>query len=321
MPFLARTFLRELTSPQRLASEPKDKGSSQVGATAAMALATVRRACELADVPVREQRIVVRGAGARGLAVARTLKRALQETGMTWRETSSRVFVVDSTGLLVDGPETNSEFRRYAARAEDMMGWSFRGERPNLVDTIANSGATVLIGLSGQQGAFGQDVVRAMCANGARPVILPFSWPRGRREATVADILDWSRGAAVALGPEDGPADASCIEGWTLPGVALGAMIAETDIVDEDMTLAAARAMHAKVSEQAGRLVPHDDELSDVTLRITTEVARAALRSGAATNPELRFSGLDEYVEERLRSGARLPIPRDEGWDGSGRDE
>lgn len=321
MPSLAQTVLRELTSPDKLVAEPWSFDSSHVAATAAMTLATLRRACELNGVALRDQRVVVRGAGARGLAFARAVKRALQETGMTWRETSSRVFVVDSSGLVLESGDTPSHLRRYAARADDVMGWSFKGRRPSLLETIANSGATVLVGLSGQKDAFGEEVVRAMCANDARPIILPFSWPEGRREASMADIATWSDGAAIALGPEQGPADAGCIEGWTLPGVALGRLIAGADIVDEDMVVAAARAMHDQVAEKADRLVPTDDELADTTLRIATEVVRAALRSGAADNPDLSFSGLEDYVEERLEGEQPLPDVRDDdGWEGSGRE-
>ena len=124
----------------------------------------------------------------------------------------------------------------------------------------------------------------------------------------------WSQRKAITAGPELGPNGA--IEGWTLPGMALGAIIAEASIIDTEMVMAAARAMHAQTARQPKRMVPSASELRDTTARIAVEVVRAAMRSGAATNPELSFTGIDAYVAARLRGGDRVPEPRrDDGWE------
>ncbi|WMT79535.1 malic enzyme-like NAD(P)-binding protein [Bradyrhizobium sp. Ash2021] len=44
-----------------------------------------------------------------------------------------------------------------------------------LLETVANARPNVLIGVSGQRGAFNEDVVRKMAAGARRPVIFPLS--------------------------------------------------------------------------------------------------------------------------------------------------
>jgi malate dehydrogenase (oxaloacetate-decarboxylating) len=53
-----------------------------------------------------------------------------------------------------------------------------------LGDVVHNAKPTVLIGVSGQPGAFPESVVRAMAASVQRPVIFPLSNPTSRAEAT-----------------------------------------------------------------------------------------------------------------------------------------
>lgn len=318
MASLPTSILRTLTAPEGSSADPAHFGSSQIAATAAVAVATLRRACELEGASLRDQVVVIRGAGARGLAVARALRGMYQVNGMTAREAAARVFVVDGGGLLIDTVATGAT-RRFATPVEALAGWSFRGNRPDFVETIANTGATALIGLSGRSGAITVEAIQAMCAQNERPIVLPLSWPDDRREASTAQVVEWSRGAARVAGPEIGPGQghaAGGAEGWALSGIALGAIIAEAAAIDEDMVLAAARAVHAQTAEQADRIAPSDAELAATSERVAVEVVRAALRSGSATNPALSFDGVEDYVRERMAGGANLPQPqRDHGWE------
>ena len=62
---------------------------------------------------------------------------------------------------------------------------------------MKNAKPTTLIGVSGQAGAFTEDVIRAMAAAVNRPVIFPLSNPTSRSEATPADLLKWTDGRAL----------------------------------------------------------------------------------------------------------------------------
>jgi malate dehydrogenase (oxaloacetate-decarboxylating) len=62
---------------------------------------------------------------------------------------------------------------------------------------MRNAKPTVLIGVSGQAGAFTEQAVREMAKHTARPVIFPLSNPTSRSEATPQDLLNWTDGRAL----------------------------------------------------------------------------------------------------------------------------
>ena len=60
----------------------------------------------------------------------------------------------------------------YEARIEEAgIETEFEGDAPDLVETIRNAKATVLLGLSGRPGAFNEEIVRAMADNHKWPII------------------------------------------------------------------------------------------------------------------------------------------------------
>ena len=58
---------------------------------------------------LKEQRIVVVGAGSAGLGVASFLKFAMQKEGLTDREASERFWIIDKDGVLVSGTSLTSD--------------------------------------------------------------------------------------------------------------------------------------------------------------------------------------------------------------------
>jgi malate dehydrogenase (oxaloacetate-decarboxylating) len=118
---------------------------------------------------------------------------------------------------------------------------------------------TILLGTTGQRGAFGEDLVRAVAAGEERPVILPLSNPSDRTEALPAEILAWTEGRAlVATGSPFGevPTDAGIrVVGqannvFVFPGVGLGAMVAEARELTDDAFVVAARTLAGLVTEE-----------------------------------------------------------------------
>ncbi|MFT6397759.1 MAG: malic enzyme [Bradymonadia bacterium] len=236
---------------------------------------------------------------------------------MTWRESGSRVFVVDADGLTLTSDEASAEERRVATPPAAISGWSFEGNRPSLVETIECSGATALIGLSGQAYAFTREVVQAMCASVSRPVILPFSWPEGRNEGRWEDIAAWSSGAAIVAGVEASPDESGCPEAWLIPGMTIGCVIADAAIIDDGMVMAAALAMYRTMSAEDDHLIPSASALPDVTQSVALEVVRASMRSGTAMNTNLDFGDVERYVRRRM-SGETDELggrSQDHGWE------
>lgn len=151
--------------------------NDDIQGTGAVALAGVLSACRLKGERLSDQVVVVYGAGAGGIGVAWALVEGMRREGLSEAEAKARVLVLDSKGLLVEGRSMEAYKRPYAQAQERLAGWRFAGPYPNLLETIQNSRATVLLGLSGQGGSFTEPLVRAMLENTQRPVIFPFPTP------------------------------------------------------------------------------------------------------------------------------------------------
>ena len=64
-------------------------------------------------------------------------------------------------------------------------------------EVVKNIHPTILIGTSGQAGAFTEDIVREMAKHVERPVIFPLSNPTSKSEATPSDLLELDEWACL----------------------------------------------------------------------------------------------------------------------------
>src|SRR3546814_2057764 len=90
---------------------------------------------------------------------------------MSERHARERLFLVDIDGLLVETMPSLLPFQKQFAQSEaDIAGWAIRSNnRTGLLETVVNARPTVLIGVSGQPGAFTESIVREMAAGALRP--------------------------------------------------------------------------------------------------------------------------------------------------------
>jgi malate dehydrogenase (oxaloacetate-decarboxylating) len=287
--------------------------NDDIQGTAAVAVATVLAAVNKTGVPLTAQRFAIFGFGSAGLGIAALLCRALVQAGMSEREARSRFFAVDKDGLLVEGMEMTPGQRAFAQRRDAVKGWpSGRGKGASLLEVVERAQPTVLIGVSGQTGAFTEDVVRAMAASAARPVILPLSNPTSRCEATPADLLQWTDGRAIiGTGSPFGPVEingqlipiAQTNNSYIFPGLALGIISARAKRVSEGMMMASAQALAAMsptARDKDGALLPPLAELRAVSMGVALAVGRQAAAEGLA-------GVKGEAFEEALRANVWAP--------------
>ncbi len=107
--------------------------------------------------------------------------------------------MVDRDGLLLEGMSGLAPFQLpFLQTRQAIAGWQLtHPDKIGLLDVVRNAHPTVLIGVSGQAGAFSEPVVRAMAECNKRPVIFPLSNPTSRAEATPVDIEAWTEGRAL----------------------------------------------------------------------------------------------------------------------------
>lgn len=294
--------------------------NDDIQGTGAVALAGVLAACRLKGERLRDQVVVVYGAGAGGIGVAWALIEGMKREGLSEEEARARVLVLDSKGLLVEGRAMEDYKRPFAQKAERISGWSFAGDFPGLLETIENARATVLLGLSGQGGSFTEPLVRAMLENTPQPVIFPLSNPTSATEALPDDLIYWTEGKAlVAAGSPFPPVG---FKGRTIPigqgnnafifpGLGLGAVLARAREVTDGMVLEAAYALYDFTRAHFPHLLyPPVAQLREVSPYVAARVMAKALEEGVAEEERiwgLDLEGLIAFVRERFWEPRYLP--------------
>jgi malate dehydrogenase (oxaloacetate-decarboxylating) len=268
--------------------------NDDVQGTAVVAAGALLAAVNVTGVPMREQRIAVLGAGGAGSGISALLLRAMLEDGLPEAEARARFFLVDRDGLLLEGMPGLMPFQEpFVQPRAAVAGWTL--ERDGIIglgDVVRNARPTVLIGVSGQPGAFPEQVVRDMAASVARPVIFPLSNPTSRAEATPADLMAWTEGRAVVGAGSPFPPllrNGAYVRvdqtnnSYVFPGIGLAAIAVRARRISDGMLMAAARALAdvspARLNPQ-GNLLPPVSELRDVSLRVAQAVALQARQEG-----------------------------------------
>jgi malate dehydrogenase (oxaloacetate-decarboxylating) len=302
--------------------------NDDIQGTAAVAVATLLAAVKVTGLPFTEQRFVVYGFGSAGLGITNLLRQALVAEGLSDEAARARFYAVDKDGLLIEGMKGMSREQAAFARAgREVQEWP-RGEKGvGLKDVVERARPTVLIGVSGQAGAFNQEVVRAMVhgldqeyeGRAVRPVILPLSNPTSRCEASPADVIQWTDGRAiVGTGSPFGPVDfggktlkiAQTNNSYIFPGLALGIMSARAKRVSEGMIMAAAKALAALSPTQQdpnGALLPPLESLRDVSMSVAVAVGRQAQSEGLA---KIKGDAFNEAVRANVWEPVYLPYRR-----------
>src|SRR6185503_5158943 len=145
--------------------------------TGAVVVAGLNNALKIKGERLRDQRIVILGAGAAGLGVIRQIKAQLVDEGLVGDDQAAVVAALDRSGLIVDDGKPMDDYKHAlawsAARAAALGLTSSR----SLFDVVRAYKPTVLVGLSGVAHAFDERVVREMATHVKRPVIFPSSNP------------------------------------------------------------------------------------------------------------------------------------------------
>jgi malate dehydrogenase (oxaloacetate-decarboxylating) len=290
--------------------------NDDIQGTAAVAVGTLLAAINITGTPLTEQRIAIFGAGSAGMGIATLLLTAMKNAGLSKAEACRRFYAVDKDGLLVEGmAEIRPTQQPFVQPRSAITEWNLdHKDHISLLDVVRNAKPTTLIGVSGQAGAFTQEVIRAMAAAVDRPVIFPLSNPTSRSEATPADLLKWTEGraligtgspfAAVNWNGRELPIDQTN-NSYIFPGIGLGILSVDAQRVTDTMFMAAARCL-AELSparrSKSGRLLPPVSELRSVSFAVAQAVALQAIKDGVA-------GPLDEQtLESHIRANVWEPL-------------
>ena len=273
----------------RIASFNDDiQGTSGVAAAAIVAgLRGVGR-------PLRDERIVIFGAGSAGCGIAERLQRLLEACGLPAAEAAARIWAIDRFGLVHEGLAERSPAVEPWVKRADQLAAVGRAGGDGLQAVIEAVRPGVLIGTSTCAGAFDQAVIEALCRGVDRPIVLPLSNPTNLAEITPDDLLRWSEGRAlVATGSPFLPVVVNgrervigqCNNCFLFPGLGFAAMAVGARTVSEAMIDAALGALAAEIpaaNDPEAPLMPPLAEVRRVTAAVAEAVALAAVEEGLA---------------------------------------
>jgi len=289
--------------------------NDDIQGTSAVALGAILGAVKVTGKSLKDQQIVMLGAGSAGIGVADGLREAMKGEGLSEKEARTHFWVIDKDGLLHSGrTDLTPEQSVYAQPESRVLGWPRTSKgRIGLADTIGRIDATILIGLSTVGGAFSEPIVREMARKVERPIIFPLSNPTTKSEANAEDLIRWSGGRAlVASGSPFAPVSyggrtipiAQCNNVYIFPAMGLGVVASGARRVTEAMMLAAARTLGGNspaLKDPSASLLPPLTEIRRVAAEIAFAVGIEAQKDGVA--PKIS----EEELRQRVRTTQWTP--------------
>ncbi|OUZ11236.1 NAD-dependent malic enzyme [Aeromicrobium sp. PE09-221] len=226
--------------------------------TAVVTLAALINAARLTDRELDELKVVISGAGAAGVAIAKILRAA----GVR------KISVVDRSGVLVPEREDLTEIKRWLA--DFCAPWASPG---SIDDALVD--ADVFVGVSG--GTVPEEAVAQMAPNA---IVFAMANPHPEVHPDVAR----RHARVVATGRSDFPNQINNV--LVFPGIFRGALDVRATEISENMKLAAATALADLVGEDLREDYvipsPFDPRVAQVVARAVTDTAR---RDGLARRP------------------------------------
>jgi malate dehydrogenase (oxaloacetate-decarboxylating) len=298
--------------------------NDDIQGTAAVATATLLSAINVTGVPLEKQKIVVFGFGTAGIGITKLLTQFMQEKGISEQEARRRIYAIDRYGLITEnGKEVRPEQLPYARKEEEVRSWRPPNGDITLLHVIRHAKPSVLIGVSGQAGAFSEEAVREMAQHTPRPVIFPLSNPTSSCEATPQDLLDWTEGRAlIGTGSPFEPVRVwgkkiridQTNNSYIFPGLALGIIASKSKRVTDKMIMSAAKELLRLAPTQKDKkasLLPPISDSRQLSLSIGKAVGMQAIQDGQAQVAD--EGSLDRELHANIWEPVYVPYERTRG--------
>ncbi len=293
--------LEDIAAPDCFHIEERLKGEMSIPVfhddqhgTAIISGAALLNACELVGKKLSEIKVVFNGAGAAGIACAKFY--------VTLGVRIENVVLCDSKGAIYKGREDmdpdHPRYNKYKAQ------FAHRTDARTLKDAMV--GADMFCGVSVAD-VVSKDMVRSMADN---PIVFAMANPDP--EISYPDAMAARPDVLMATGRSDYPNQVNNVLGF--PFIFRGALDVRATAINEEMKVAASRALADLAKEDVPEVVCHAygvDKIEfgreylipkpfdpRVLLWEASAVARAACESGVARQP---ISNFDIYLEELER--------------------
>jgi malate dehydrogenase (oxaloacetate-decarboxylating)(NADP+) len=296
--------------------------NDDIQGTASVAVAGIIASLRITNTKLADNKFLFLGAGEASLGIATLIVMAMTQEGMTLEEARSRIWMMDSKGLIAKGrPEGRIDGHKthFAKDYKPMT---------NLEEVVAEIKPTALIGAAAMPGAFTKRVLELMGENNKKPIIFALSNPTSKAECTAEQAYTATKGQCVfASGSPFNPVQ---LNGTTLypgqgnnayifPGVALGVLAAGVYHISEQIFLLAAQALADLVTAEnlkEGRVYPPLETITNCSVTIATKVIEYAYKNKIASHyPEP--SDKEAYIRSQMYNyNYRDSLPCNYNWPG-----
>jgi malate dehydrogenase (oxaloacetate-decarboxylating)(NADP+) len=264
--------------------------NDDIQGTGAVTLAGILSAMRLLNQSLQDQQILFYGAGSAAFGIAEIIIQKMVQDGMDIGNARRKICFFDSRGLVVKG--------RSNLTNQKMLYAHELAEESNLESAIDSLQPNILIGVSGQGGAFSESIVRKMGEINNRPIIFALSNPTSKSECTAEQAYTWTEGKAIFVSgspfnpvtyEENTFSPGQGNNAYIFPGVGLGVVVSKSSQVTDDMFIAAADTLADLVSEEdlaKGRLYPSLVKIREISCKIAVNVAKQAFENHTAQVPQ-----------------------------------
>lgn len=270
--------------------------NDDIQGTGAVTLAGMLAAMRLLGARLRDQRIVILGAGASASGISDQIVTAMVSEGAGEVEARAAIWQIDSQGLVQAGRENLEPIKQvYAHPLASLTGWTpDEAGQFSFAEVVRQVRPTILIGASAQAGAFTESIVREMAAHVERPIIFPLSNPTSKSEADPSDLFRWTAGRVLTATGSPYPDVESggrkirigqCNNAFIFPGVGLGVVAVGARRVTNGMFVAAAQVLSGfapAITNPDEPLYPRLSDVREISRQVALAVAREAIAAGLA---------------------------------------
>jgi malate dehydrogenase (oxaloacetate-decarboxylating)(NADP+) len=267
--------------------------NDDIQGTASVAVAGIIASMRITNTKLADHKYLFQGAGEASIGIAKLLCMAMVEEGTPIEEARSKIWMVDSKGLLTKGRASGGITEHKEEFCKDYK------DMKSLEEIVQEIKPSVAIGAAAIAGAFTPEFIKYMGEFNDRPIIFALSNPTSLAECTAEQAYTLTDGRAIFA--SGSPFDPVTVNGKTFypgqgnnayifPGVALGAIVAGAHHVTEGMFLKASQTLAKLVSQDhldEGRVYPPLAGVREVSTKIAARIVKYTYDNNmAATYPE-----------------------------------
>lgn len=298
--------------------------NDDIQGTAAVTTAGILSAVKAGKSDITKQQIAIYGAGSAGTGIADQIVLSMIYHGLSKEEAYKRIWLIDREGLLHTEIKDLVPFQKpYAHSVEELknIGFDPTKEIP-FEEVIKRIHPSVLIGVSGNFGAFTESTIKTMAEHCSRPIIFPLSNPTSHCEANPTDLIEWTDGKGfIATGTQYPEVlhkgktykIGQCNNYFIFPAMGLGIIASKATRVTERMFLAAAEELanySPALKNEGASLFPTPDQVREISKHLALAIGLQAQNDGVA--PKTTQDELQKSIQENFWEPSYVPLIKSE---------